>query len=103
MTSISPPSSGSRSLSKEKVAEAVGTFSSFHLCFPSAPAGLLLGLMFDTEDRGDTFLRNVWVSEIHGVTTQKIVPFAVRLMLSTHNLDVNGKIKTKKVIIEIQS
>jgi hypothetical protein len=35
----------------------------------------LLGLLFDPEDGGDLFLRNV--TEIHGVTTQKTVLFIV--------------------------
>jgi hypothetical protein len=92
---ISPPSSGSKSKSKEKLVEAVGKFSSFHLCFPPTPASLLLGLVFDPEHRSDTFLGNVWLSEIHGVTTQKTVPYPVRLAFSTDYLAANGKIKTK--------
>jgi hypothetical protein len=31
----------------------------YRLNFPPDSAGFLLGLLFDREDRGDTFLRNV--------------------------------------------
>jgi hypothetical protein len=39
-----------------------------YLSFPSAPTGLLLGLLFKRHDGGHIFLRNVGLSELQGVT-----------------------------------
>jgi hypothetical protein len=36
---------------------------------------ILLDLLFYPEDGGDMFLRNVELSELHGVITQKTAPF----------------------------
>jgi hypothetical protein len=33
--------------------------------------------MIDLEDGGDTFLRNIGLSEVHGITTQTIVVFKI--------------------------
>jgi hypothetical protein len=32
--------------------------------------GSLSALLFDYEDRREMFLRNVWLSELHGITTR---------------------------------
>jgi hypothetical protein len=37
-----------------------------------------LGSLFDPDDVGDIFLRNVGTSELHGVTTHKIVLFSCK-------------------------
>jgi hypothetical protein len=48
-------------------------------------AGFSLGLRFDTEDGDDIFLRNVGLSELHGVTTQKTALFKNYIVfLSVH-------------------
>jgi hypothetical protein len=47
----------------------------WQLRLSSASAGFLFGLLFDPEDGCDRFLRNVGLSELHGVTSQKTVLF----------------------------
>jgi hypothetical protein len=37
----------------------------------------LLGLLFYPDNGSDMLLRNVWLSELHGVTTQKAILFTV--------------------------
>jgi hypothetical protein len=53
---VLPPSSGSKSNQSKLL-----------------PAGYLFGLLFDPEDRGSTFFRNLIFFGLHGVTSQKPV------------------------------
>jgi hypothetical protein len=47
-----------------------------NLGLPTAPAGILLALLLDPKDGGDSFLRNLGPSpKKHGVTSQKIINF----------------------------
>jgi hypothetical protein len=47
-------------------------------------SSIFLGLLFDTEDGGDMFLRNVGVSEMHGFTYQKIELSTVTAMRTSN-------------------
>jgi hypothetical protein len=59
---------------------------------PTASAGFLLGLLSDTEDGGDIFLRNVEFSELHGVTTQKTVTVVTKyLRMSSFSLTLQAR------------
>jgi hypothetical protein len=55
--------------------------------------GLLLGLLFDPEDGGNTFLRNVGEILLYGVTSQKAVllricflPYLVQLKMKKEDI-----------------
>jgi hypothetical protein len=62
--------------SLERARRFGGTFRLHHAETPSLPpdpAGFLLGLLVDSEDRGDVPPKRRSVFELHGVTTQRTV------------------------------
>jgi hypothetical protein len=53
---------------------------------PPTPVGVSLSFLFVAEDASDVFLRNVHLSKLHIVTTQKIVALTIRI-LGSHSGD----------------
>jgi hypothetical protein len=77
----SPPYSGSNSKRSKKSAQTGGKFNSAKI--PAASAGFLFGLLFNREDGGDTFLRNIGlppnstVLQARRQSSSKIMPTCV--------------------------
>jgi hypothetical protein len=69
---------------------------------PSAyRVGFLLGLLFNPQNGGNIFFRNIILSDLHGVHTQKIIIFTVIAIRSSKSRGLNlavAKLATVQVI-----
>jgi hypothetical protein len=51
---------------------------------------VLLGLHFSSEDVGDMFLRNLALSQLYGVTTQKTILYVIKAVKTSNSTQING-------------